>query len=44
MILDALALLLVAQTQPLSADETRDFMKKLATYVEQNHLKKDPKS
>jgi hypothetical protein len=33
-----------AQSQPLTADETRDFMKRLATYVEENHLKKDPKS
>src|SRR5262245_18425051 len=29
---------------PLSADETRAFMKELARYVEDNHLKKDPKS
>jgi hypothetical protein len=35
---------LAAQSQPLTADETRDFMKKLAMFVEQNHLKKDPKS
>jgi len=40
----ALILTLAAQTQPLTADETRDFMKRLATYVEQNHLKKDSAS
>ena len=44
MILEALALVAVAQTQPLNADETRDFMKRLAQYVEENHLKKVPKS
>src|SRR5436189_2483604 len=44
MILEALALVVVAQTQPLTADETRDFMKRLAKFVEDNHLKKDPKS
>ncbi|HVE40442.1 MAG TPA: hypothetical protein VNM14_11170 [Planctomycetota bacterium] len=44
MILEALALAFVAQTQPLNADETREFMKRLAKYVDENHLKKDPKS
>jgi len=44
MILEALALVFAAQTQPLNADETRDFMKRLARYVEENHLKKDPQS
>ena len=29
---------------PLNADQTRDFMKRLARYVEANHLKTDPKS
>src|SRR5262245_37228831 len=29
---------------PLSAAETRTFMKELTRYVEDNHLKKDPKS
>ncbi|MFO0929752.1 MAG: hypothetical protein U0736_22470 [Gemmataceae bacterium] len=28
---------------PLSAEETRAFMKELLAYVEANHLKKDPK-
>jgi hypothetical protein len=40
----ALILSLATQAPPLTADETRDFMKRLATYVEQNHLKKDPRS
>jgi len=46
MVASALAFLasFAAQSQPLSADETRDFMKRLATTVEQNHLKKDPQS
>src|SRR5689334_8909492 len=30
--------------RPLSADETREFMKRLASYVEENHLKKNPRS
>lgn len=34
----------LAQVQPLTADETREFMKRLATYVEANHLKTDPQS
>lgn len=33
-----------SQSNPLSADETRVFMKRLARFVEENHLKKDPKS
>ena len=46
MIVHAITLMLLAapQSGPLSADETRDFMKRLAKYVEENHLKKDPKS
>lgn len=43
MIATILALVL-AQSGPLTADETRAFMKRLAVYVEENHLKKDPKS
>jgi hypothetical protein len=43
MIASALALLVSVQ-EPLTAEETRDFMMKLARYVEENHLKKDPKS
>ena len=39
-----LILSFAVQTQPLSADETREFMKRLATFVETNHLKKDPRS
>ncbi|MBI3854505.1 MAG: hypothetical protein HY293_02310 [Planctomycetes bacterium] len=38
------SILALALAQPLNADETRDFMKRLATFVEENHLKKDPKS
>src|SRR6185295_20357039 len=40
----ALTLSFAAQSGPLSADETREFMKRLAAYVESNHLKTDPKS
>lgn len=39
-----LSLALALQSGPLSAEETRDFMKRLAKYVEENHLKKDPRS
>lgn len=39
-----LALAFAAQTGPLSAEETREFMKRLASYVEENHLKKNPGS
>jgi hypothetical protein len=46
MVASALALVLsfAAQSQPLTADETREFMKRLAKFVEENHLKKDAKS
>jgi hypothetical protein len=39
-----LLLSLAVQSDPLTPDETREFMKKLVAYVEANHLKKDPKS
>src|SRR6185295_8065693 len=39
----ALSVAFACQSGPLSADETREFMKRLASYVEDNHLKKDPK-
>src|SRR5437773_2388853 len=44
MLVHALALFFAVQETPLTAEETRDFMKRLARYVEENHLKKDPRS
>src|SRR5438093_1534799 len=39
-----LSFVLALQSGPLTAEETRDFMKKLIATVETNHLKRDPKS
>ena len=45
MVVSVLALIVSFTPQaPLTADETREFMKRLATFVAENHLKKDEKS
>jgi hypothetical protein len=45
MVASILALFLASAPQsPLTGEETRDFMKRLAAYVRDNHLKKDPAS